>query len=148
MGARKTAHPRYHSPRGEERFQDPRCREEGAVDRRGVSGDLYRSVVVEPDSLVGRHGDDLSCGVGQDVCTAVPGGQLQVPTLNRGVSLMIPGRTQGGQTFKLRDKGRRDPIDPGQCDNLLGAVQATVPTESGSQERDLSKRLAAHRGGR
>jgi curved DNA-binding protein len=112
----------------------------------GTPGDLYLNVIVKPHPIFERDGDDLHCGVGVDLYTAVLGGQLRLPTLNGAVSLKIPAGTQGGQTFRLRGKGMPVPHRPGQRGNLLATVEIQVPKELTDRERELFHELSRMRG--
>jgi curved DNA-binding protein len=107
-----------------------------------IAGDLYLNITVEPHAFFERDGDDLRCNIGLDLCTAVLGGQLRLPTLNGDVSLRIPPGTQSGQTFRLRGRGMPNPRKPTQRGSLLATVDIQVPTELSTRERELFEELA------
>jgi curved DNA-binding protein len=111
-----------------------------------LTGDLYLNITVKPDPVFERDEDDLHCSVDMDVCTAVLGGRVRVPTLNGDVSLKIPAGTQGGQTFRLRGKGMPDPHRPSQRGDLLATVEIRVPRKLSPRERELFEELAHIRG--
>ena len=114
----------------------------------GGPGDLYLTVALEPHLIFERDGDDLRCDVSVDLCTAVLGGQLRLPTLNGHVSLQIPAGTQGGQIFRLRGKGMPNPHRPEQRGNLLARTEIEIPTELTPRERELFEELAHGKGRR
>jgi len=114
----------------------------------GAPGDLYLTVTVEPHPIFERDGDDLRFDVSVDLCTAVLGGQLRLPTLNGYVSLQIPAGTQGGQTFRLRGKGMPNPRRPEKRGNLLARTEIEIPTELTPRERELFEEFAHGRGRR
>ena len=112
----------------------------------GDSGDLYLSIAVEPHPVFEREGDDLRCDVAVDLCTAVLGGRLRLPTLNGDVSLRIPAGTQGGQTFRLRGKGMPNPRRPDERGHLLATTEIEIPQKLTPRERELFEELAKSRG--
>ena len=105
-------------------------------------GDLHLNITVNPHPIFGREKDNLRCDVDMDVCTAVLGGQVRVPTLNGDVSLKIPAGTSSGKTFRLRGKGMPNPRKPKQPGDLLATVQIKVPKSLSSHERELFEELA------
>ena len=72
-------------------------------DRGGPAGDLYVQVMVRPDELFGRTGDDLTLVVPVTIAEAVLGTDLRVPTLDGPVTLRVPPGTPSGR--KLRARG-------------------------------------------
>jgi curved DNA-binding protein len=105
-------------------------------------GDLHLNITVKPHPIFGREKDNLRCDVDMDVCTAVLGGQVRVPTLNGDVSLKIPAGTSSGKTFRLRGKGMPNPRQPKQPGDLLATVQIKVPSNLSTHERELFEELA------
>jgi curved DNA-binding protein len=105
-------------------------------------GDLHLNITVKQHPIFGREKDNLRCDVDVDVCTAVLGGQVRVPTLNGDVSLKIPAGTSSGKTFRLRGKGMPNPRQPKQPGDLLATVQIKVPRSLSTHERELFEELA------
>jgi curved DNA-binding protein len=112
----------------------------------GTAGDLYLRVTVEPHPVFDRDGDDLRCDVALDLCTAVLGGQLRLPTLNGDVSLRIPAGTQGGQTFRLKGRGMPNPRHPRERGNLFATTEIEIPRNLSPRERELFEELSTTRG--
>ena len=108
----------------------------------GPRGDLYLNITVKPHPVLRREGNNLRCDVGVDLCTAVLGGEVRVPTLNGDISLKIPPGTSSGQTFRLRGKGMPNPRKPEQRGDQLATVQVQVPQRLGPRERELFEELA------
>ncbi len=112
------------------------------VRMRGVGGgDIILRVTVEPDRRFERDGDNLTVNVPIDLYTAVLGGEVQVPTMDRPVVLTIPPGTQGGKTFRLRKLGMPQLKNPDQRGDLLAEVEITVPTDLSDQEKELFAEL-------
>ncbi len=73
------------------------------------------------------------------------GSELLVPTLEGNVRLKIPPGTQGGQRFRLRERGL--PGVSGNRGDLFVDVQINVPKKLTEREREIWRELAKLRGG-
>jgi molecular chaperone DnaJ len=74
--------------------------------RGGPSGDLYILIGVKPHKFFKREGANLYCRVPIPMTTASLGGEVEVPTIaGKGTKVKVPGGTQTGQQFRLREKG-------------------------------------------
>lgn len=134
----KTSRIRIRIPAGVE--EGTRLRSSGNGDagvRGGTAGDLYVFLEVTPHEIFERDGQDLFCRVPMPFSTAALGGELKVPTLDGRASIKIPAGTQGGTTFRLRERGM--PVLGGtRKGDLHVEVQVEVPTRlSGEQEEKL-----------
>ena len=108
----------------------------------GPPGDLYLKIKIAKHPVFERQGDDLHCEVAVDLYTAVLGGEAKVPTLNGQVQLKIPPGTQGGKTFRLKDKGMPHLRNPEKKGNLYAKIRISVPQKLGKKERALFRELA------
>ena len=106
----------------------------------GKSGDLFLRVRLarHPDFSV--EGSDLIHQVKIAPWQAVVGSTLMVPTLEGKVRLKIPPGTQGGQRFRLRERGL--PGVSGKRGDLYVDVQIEVPKKLTERERAIWKELA------
>lgn len=125
-------------PRGVKSGSRVRIRSGGGQD--GQS-DIVLVVEVQPHPQFGREGDNLTVKLPLDLYTAVLGGEVQAPTLERPVVLTIPAGTQSGKTFRLRGLGMPHLKHPDQRGDLLAEVQVRVPTHLGERERQLFEEL-------
>lgn len=74
--------------------------------RGGPSGDLYIFIEVEDHPLFIREGVDLFCRVPVSMTSAALGGELEVPTIDGGRSLVrVPEGSQSGKQLRLKQKG-------------------------------------------
>lgn len=71
----------------------------------GPNGDLYVEVLVKPDEIFSREGDDLHADLPISYATAALGGEVSVPTMDTETRISIPEGTQTGKIFRLRGKG-------------------------------------------
>jgi curved DNA-binding protein len=113
--------------------------------RGGKSGDLFLRVRLarHPDFTV--EGSDLIHEVKIEPWQAVLGTELLVPTLEGKVRLKIPPGTQGGQRFRLRERGL--PSASGKRGDLYVVVQINVPKKVTEREKELWAELAKLHGG-
>ena len=111
----------------------------------GSAGDLYLVVRLLPHPNFELEGDDLHTEVPVDIYTAVVGGEVRVPTLDRPVMLKIPPKTQGGRTFRLRGRGMPKPGDPKARGDLYVRVKWVLPENMIDEELNTFRTLAAKR---
>jgi curved DNA-binding protein len=105
------------------------------------AGDLYLKVEVLPHTSFTRDGDDLKTSVPLDLYTAILGGSIQVPALERSVELTIPPETANGKVFRLRGLGMPNLKNPQERGNLYVTVQVQLPYNLSQQERELFQKL-------
>jgi len=120
------------------------------VRMRGAVGqnDVLLRVEVKAHETFTRNGDDLRVQVAVDLYSAILGGEITVPTLERPVALTVPAGTQNGRTFRLRGLGMPKLKQPDQRGDLLAEVSIKLPTELTAEEKELFQKLRALRGGR
>jgi curved DNA-binding protein len=111
----------------------------------GPAGDLYLKIEVLPHPKFTREGDDLKTTVPVDLYTAILGGSIQVPALDRTVELTIPPETANGKVFRLRNLGMPKLKNPQERGNLYVTVQVQLPRNLSQQERELFEKLRALR---
>ena len=103
--------------------------------RGGPAGDLYVFLHLRDHDVFQRDGDDLYCEVPLPFSTAALGGELEVPTLTGSATMKVPAGTQGGTTFRLRDRGMPALNGRGKGD-LHVEAQVEVPTRLNSDQRE------------
>ena len=111
----------------------------------GSAGDLYLIVHLLPNETFEREGDDLHMDVPVDIFTAVAGGEIRIPSLERPLILTIPPRTNAGRSFRLRGKGMPRLGDPKTRGDLFAMVRLVLPESLTDQEVDGMCALAASR---
>ncbi len=114
---------------------------DGGVERGARRGDLYLIIHVRPHEIFERQGADIYCEIPIDFVTATLGGEVEAPTLEGKIKLKIPAGTQGGRSFRLRNKGLAHLHDYGRGDQLV-KVQIDVPSNPTQDQKRLLKELA------
>src|SRR6059058_6115063 len=140
-GSKKTETYQVKIPRGVREGQRIRLAGQGeAGEGGGKSGDLFLRVRLarHPDFSV--EGSDLVHEVKIAPWQAVLGSTLMVPTLEGKVRLKIPPGTQGGQRFRLRERGL--PGVSGKRGDLYVDVQMEISKKLTERERAIWKELA------
>jgi curved DNA-binding protein len=102
-------------------------------------------VHILPDETFEREGDDLHMDVPVDIFTAVAGGEIRIPSLERPLILTIPPRTNAGKSFRLRGKGMPHLGDPKTRGDLFALVRLVLPEPLSDQEVSSMRTLAAAR---
>jgi curved DNA-binding protein len=140
-GSDKTETYQVRIPRGVHEGQRIRLAGQGEAGAGGgKSGDLFLRVRLarHPDFSV--EGNDLVFEAALEPWQAVLGTQLDVPTLEGTRRLKIPAGTQGGQRFRLRERGL--PTANGSRGDLYVAAQITIPKQLSDADRKLWEELA------
>src|SRR6059058_2680337 len=101
----------------------------------GKSGDLFLRVRLakHPDFTV--EGSDLIHEVKIAPWQAAIGTELRLPTLEGTVRLKVPAGTQGGQRFRLRQRGL--PSASGNRGDLYVSAQIQIPKKLTEREREI-----------
>ncbi len=110
--------------------------------RGGASGDLLVVITEKKDDFYTREGDDLHCSIDIPVYKLALGGTQRIPTLEGGeVSIKIQAGTKPGSVFRLKEQGL-PPLNGRSRGSLFVEVNASIPTDLSSKEKDLYKQLA------
>jgi curved DNA-binding protein len=105
------------------------------------NGDLFLVVEIEPDTQFERKGNDLYTDIKVDMFTALLGGEVEVPTLQRSLKLNIPAGTSSGKRFRLNGKGMPIMRKKGEHGDLYARVLITVPSQLNEEQRTLAQQL-------
>jgi molecular chaperone DnaJ len=108
----------------------------------GASGDLYVVVSIRPHELFQREGPDLHCQVPITMVQAALGAEIDVPTLEGRVKIVVPEGTQSGKVMRLRGKGVPTLRSQARGDQLLHLFVET-PTRLTKSQREILERFAA-----
>ena len=93
----------------------------------GAAGDLYLIIKVLPNDIFERDGDDLHMDASVDIFTAIAGGEIRIPALEKPLTLTIPPRTNANQTFRLRGKGMPYLREPNKRGDMFARVKLVLP---------------------
>ena len=111
----------------------------------GLAGDLYLIIQILPNDTFEREGDDLHMDVPLDIFTAIAGGEVRIPAMERPLTLTIPTRTNANRSFRIRGKGMPHLGDPDKRGDLFARVKLVLPDSLTDQEVDSIRTLASAR---
>src|SRR5437867_5968690 len=140
-GSNKVENYQVKIPRGVHEGQRIRLAGQGEAGiRGGKSGDLFLRVRLAKHPDFSVEGSELGHEVKIEPWRAVLGSELLVPTLEGNVRLKIPPGTQGGQRFRLRERGLQS--TSGKRGNLSVDGQINVPKKLTERDREIWSDLA------
>ena len=111
----------------------------------GMAGDLYLIIKVLPNDIFERDRDDLHMDASVDIFTAIAGGEIRIPALEKPLTLTIPPRTNANQTFRLRGKGMPYLREPSKRGDMFARVKLVLPDALTDQEVEGITALASAR---
>ena len=100
------------------------------------SGDLYLKMQILPHQTFTRDGNDLKVTLTVDIYTAILGGEINVPTMDKSVRLTIPEGTDTGKVFRLKELGMPTLKNPKKHGNLYVTVAIHIPKHLTQAEKD------------
>ena len=107
----------------------------------GPPGDLYVVIHVEADEVFSRQGQDIIVQHEITFVQAALGDKVEVPTLDEPVTLDIPRGTQGGEVFRLTDKGLPY-LGNNHTGDLLVQIRVVTPTSISKKQEELLREFA------
>ena len=106
----------------------------------GPAGDLYLNVRLAPHPDFQCDGADLIYELELPPERLVLGGEVSVPTMEGSAKMKIPPGSQGGQRFRLKDRGM--PKTGGGRGNLYVALSVNIPKTLTPKQKELWQALA------
>jgi curved DNA-binding protein len=111
----------------------------------GPAGDLYLIIQILPHDTFERDGDDLQINIPLDIFTAIVGGEIRIPAMERTLTLKIPPRTNTNRSFRIRSKGMPHLGDPKARGDLFVRVRLVLPDALTDQEVNSISALVSAR---
>lgn len=94
----------------------------------GPAGDVLVEVSVRPHPVYSLKGDDVTMELPITLKEAVMGGKIELPTLRGTVMIRLPANTSSGVSFRLREKGMKNP-KTGTIGDLYAKTSIVLPEE-------------------
>ena len=107
----------------------------------GPAGDIYIDIVVKPDEIFGRNGDDLTCTLDVPLHDAALGAQVQIDTFDGPCNVEIAPGTQTGDVVTIKAKGSHKLRANGRGD-LKVEMRVNTPGKLDSKQKELLRSLA------
>ena len=108
---------------------------------RGASGDLYMVVKLKPHPFFKIDGDDINSEISITPQEAVLGSEIEIPTIDTPVKMVVPPGTQNDKVLRLRGKGLPHQKKEGRGDHFV-KVKIDIPTVITDDEKKLYQELA------
>ncbi len=111
--------------------------------RGGPSGDLYIFIEVKDHPIFQRDGVNLYCRVPVSFATAALGGEVEVPTIDGGMSrVKVPAGSQTGKQMRLRSKGM-PALRGGGVGDMLIELSVETPVNLTARQKELLREFEA-----
>ena len=124
-------------PRGIESATRMRISGKGEPGQRGgPPGDLYLDIHVDDHTIFEREGNNLTCDVPISFATASLGGEVEVLSLDKKLTLKIPPETQSLSHFRLRKQGMPILRSDNRGD-LICRIIVETPVNLNSQQKEM-----------
>ncbi|MBI3591555.1 MAG: DnaJ domain-containing protein [Candidatus Melainabacteria bacterium] len=106
----------------------------------GPSGDLYLIVKLKQHPFFKIENDDINSEISLTPADAVLGIEIEIPTLDGPVKMVIPPGTQNDKVLRLRSKGLSRQKKEGRGDHFV-KVKINIPMILSEEERKLYQEL-------
>ena len=130
-------------PRGVQDNQKLRLKGKGMPgENGGSSGDLYIAMHVKSHKLFERDGDDIYIDHEIPFTTAVLGGKIQVPGIEKAISVSVPEGTKDSTILRLKKKGFYK-LNSEERGNQLVRIKINIPKKTNKKQKELLEQLKA-----
>lgn len=109
----------------------------------GPPGDLYVYIKVMPHDIFQRQNDDVICEFPISFAQAALGCEVEVPTLDGKVKLIIPEGTQTGTSFRMRGRGITKLRGYGRGDQHV-RVKLITPRKLTEEQKNILREFDSH----
>jgi len=128
-------------PRGVHDNQKLRLKGKGMPGENGGSpGDLYIAVHVKSHPKFTRHNDDIHLVHEIPFTTAVLGGKIQVPGIEKALNVTVPSGTKDSSTLRLKNQGFYK-MNSDNRGNLLVQVKIKIPKKISKKQKALLEQI-------
>lgn len=104
-------------------------------------GDLHLIVHVLPHPYFRREGQDIHLEVPITIAEAVLGATIDVPTIDKTISVKVPPGTSSGRRLRLRGQGLPSPTGSGRGDQYV-ELKIVTPPSVDERSRQLIEEFA------
>ena len=113
--------------------------------RGGPTGDMHVVIRVKPHKRFIRDGADIHQNVSIPVTTAILGGSVDIPTLDKDIKLTIPEGTPAQKTFRVKGAGIVK-LNSTEKGDMYVNVTVDIPKKLNDKQKELVRELASEMG--
>lgn len=106
----------------------------------GTPGDLYMVVKLKSHPFFKIDGDDINSEISITPAEAVLGSEIEIPTVDMPVKMVVPPGTQNDKILRLRGKGLPHQKKEGRGDHFV-RVKINIPTIVTEEEQRFYREL-------
>jgi curved DNA-binding protein len=106
-----------------------------------LNGDLLINIHIAKHPKFERKGDDLYTEVEMDLFSALLGGEIIVPTLDKPVKVKLKECTQPEEILRVKDKGMPNYENPNKHGDLFIKIKVNFPKKLSNEQRKLIQKL-------
>jgi curved DNA-binding protein len=106
----------------------------------GPPGDLYININVKPHPIFKIEDDDILVEKDVSFTTAVLGGKIQVPGIEKTLNVTVPPGTSDGSILRLKNQGFYQTGSDKRGSELV-KISITVPTKLNKTQKELLEKL-------
>jgi len=129
-------------PRGIRDDQKLRLKGKGMPGQNGgAPGDLYIIIHVKDHDIFKRDGDDIYIEQEIPFTTAILGGKIEVPGIERSIKVTVPPGTKDSTILRLKNKGFYK-LNSEERGNQLVQIKINVPEKLTQKQKELIKKLS------
>jgi curved DNA-binding protein len=108
---------------------------------RSSFGSLLLTIVVDPDPVFTRKGNDITMNVTVDLFTALLGGKAEISTLSGTIQIRIPEGCPNEKVFRVSGKGMPVYGKTGIFGDLYVKVLVELPKALTAEQKELVRKL-------
>jgi len=108
----------------------------------GTPGDLYIIIHIKNHDLFERDGDDIYIDQEIPFTTAVLGGKIQVPGIEKTINVSVPAGTKDSTILRLKNKGFYK-LNSEERGNQLVRIKIKVPRRISGKQKEYIEKLKA-----
>ena len=128
-------------PRGIKDDQKLRLKGKGMPGQNGgAPGDLYIILHVSDHDTFEREGDDIYLEQEVPFTTAVLGGKIQVPGIEKSINVIVPPGTKDSTILRLKNKGFYK-LNSDERGNQLVKITIKIPNKLNRKQKELIEKL-------
>ena len=107
----------------------------------GENGDLYINAKISKHPIFKRTDDDIICEVTIPLTTALLGGKIKVPSIEKeNITISVPAGSQPNAKLRLKGKGFQR-LNSSEAGNQIVNIKVMIPRHLNDEQKEFVKKL-------